>query len=99
MTFRFNAKQLTKTVPQTLIVFKEKITESDFIYIGIIGNNTTLDAIRIVEKNFEEVFKVYKQYLVKNQMKLFEVAPIIINTDEQEIYDTFCEVQHILFEK
>ena len=97
MTFRFNGLQLTKTIPQSLIVFKQQITESDFIYIGIIGNENRLDAHKIVEKSLEEVFKVYKVYLNKNQIKLFEFTTPIIDSDEEEIYDAFCEAQHILF--
>lgn len=99
MTFQFNAQQLGKTVPASLIVFKQKITEDDFIYIGIIGNQSVLDAHRIAEKTLEEVFKRYKLYLVKNQIQLFEILNPIVPTDEQEIFDTYCEIEHNLFEK
>ena len=100
MTFKFNGLQLGKTVPATLIIFKQIISETDFIYLGIIGNQFSLDAARIAEKSLDEVFKRYNLYLEKNQIKLFEVTQRLDNSLENlEIYNAYYEAEHILFIK
>lgn len=99
MTIKFEAIRNGNIVPVSLIIFNCRYFENDSFYMGIVGNESEFDAVKIYEKNVNEIIKVFKSYLIKNNIKLAKVIHIREYSDQIEIYNAYKENEHVLFDK